>query len=91
MGKKNLVRGTKYNGGEAVRKWNKKLGQYNFDTKSYKNSADSFYINMGVALILKNVTKVGFGYYINDDDEMSIIALFDGLVYNGGHDVYPAV
>ncbi len=89
MGKKNLVRGTKYNGGEAVRKWNKKLGQYNFDTKSYKNSADSFYINMGVALILKNFTKVGFDYYIND--EMSIIALFDGLVYNGGHDVYPAV
>lgn len=85
-----LVRGSKYKGGEAIRKWYKRLEEYDFDKKCAKNSSDIFYINMGVALILEDFTKVGFGYYINDDNEIDIVAIFDGLVYNSGHHVYPA-
>lgn len=87
----NLIRGSKYQGGEGVRKWYKKLEEYDFDSKSAKNKGDSFYINMGVALIWKDFTKVGFGYYFKDENHLILCALFDGLVYNEHDDrVFPA-
>ena len=87
-----LVKGANYKGGEGVRKWYKKLEEYDFDSKCAKNKNDSFYINMGVALIIKSFTKVGFGYYFRDDSYLFIVAIFDGLVYNNNNGlVFPVV
>ncbi len=86
-----LIRGANYEGGEGVKKWYKKLEEYDFDQKCSKNKNDSFYVNMGAALIWKPFTKVGFGYYFKDDSQLYICALFDGLVYNDHEDkVFPA-
>ena len=87
-----LVKGANYKGGEGVRKWYKKLEEYDFDSKCAKNKNDSFYVNMGVALIIKSFKKVGFGYCFRDDSHLFIVALFDGLVYNNNDGlVFPAV
>ena len=86
-----LIRGANYRGGEATKKWYKKLKEYDFNKKSAKESKDSFYINMGVALIWKEFKKVGFGYYFSADSSLCIVALFDGLVYNNHNNkVFPA-
>jgi uncharacterized protein YkwD len=77
--KMNLIRGALYKGGEGVKKWYKLLKDYDFNNKSAKDKSRSFYINMGVALIWKRFTKVGFGYYFKEDN-LFICALFDGLV-----------
>ena len=87
-----LVKGAIYKGGEGVRKWYKKLKEYDFDSKCAKNKNDSFYVNMGVALIIKSFKKVGFGYCFRDDNYLFMVALFDGLVYNNNNGlVFPAV
>ena len=87
-----LVKGANYKGGEGVRKWYKKLKEFDFDSQCAKNKNDSFYVNMGVALIIKSFTKVGFGYCFKDDNHLFIVALFNGLVYNKNDGlVFPAV
>ena len=87
----NLVKGANYKGGEATKKWYKKLKEYDFNKLAAKNSKDSFYVNMGIALIWTDFTKVGFGYYFSDDNTLYACALFDGIVYNNHNDhVYPA-
>lgn len=87
----NLIRGTNYKGGEGVKKWYKKLEEYDFNRKCAKNQNDSFYVNMGAALIWKSFTKVGFGYYFKDETQLYICALFDGLVYNNHEGkIFPA-
>ena len=86
-----LIRGANYKGGEATKKWYKKLKEYDFNKKSVNESKDSFYINMGVALIWKKFKKVGFGYIFSTDTSLCIVALFDGLVYNNHNNlVFPA-
>jgi DNA-directed RNA polymerase subunit E'/Rpb7 len=46
---------------------------------------------MGVALIYKTFKKVGFGYFIKDDNSLITVALFDGLVYSPHEgEVFPA-
>ena len=86
-----LLRGANYKGGEGVRKWYKKLEEYDFNLKRAKNKNDEFYINMGVALIYKTFKKVGFGYFIKDDNSLITVALFDGLVYSPHEgEVFPA-
>ena len=87
-----LIKGANYKGGEGVRKWYKKLQEYDFGSKRDKNKNDSFYVNMGVALIIKSFKKVGFGYCFRDDNYLFMVALFDGLVYNNNNGlVFPAV
>ena len=77
-----------------MRKWYKKLNDYNFNTKTPtpKVKGDEFYINMGVALIFKSLNKVGFGYCFANENKIIIIALYDKMLSNNQkNDVFPAV
>ena len=86
-----LRKGANYKGGEATKKWYKKLKDSDFVINQYKNSIDSFYINMGIAIVWKRFNKVGFGFYFTENRELYACALFDGLVYNNYKDtVFPA-